>query len=82
MKYFSVLMLSVLLVSCWENSNNDVISNSNNLNIDKDTLIDTDLESTETEVIEVETQRVKTDAELKYPDRFDPVTWASIPKPM
>jgi hypothetical protein len=63
MKFLPLLILSFFLVSC---TDTDVVTIEDNSTVD---IVDV-----ETDVLEVQTERVKSEKELAYPERFDPIT--------
>ncbi len=96
MKILALLLITVFIASCtWENREGMVKDeNWNRVKIEETkeampeetkmeeaTIEETEVMPEETEVIEVQTERVKSEAELKNPERFDPVTGASLPDP-
>ncbi len=79
MKVLSLLLLTFFLVSCGNTEKMDTVETEE---VVVDTMTwETDTMTGEVEVMDIQTERVKSEEELKNPDRFDPVTWASLPDP-
>lgn len=79
MKVLSLLLLTFFLVSCGNTEKMDVVETEE---VVVDTMTgETNTMTGEVEVMDIQTERVKSEAELEHPERFDPVTWASLPDP-
>lgn len=82
-----ITLVFALLSIIWLSSCEKTVSENTNTETNTDK-INEEINENNTEnieVLEVETEseeRVKSEKELEYPERFDAVTWESLEKPM